>query len=127
MSKSPGHEKWPAHKIEEKRVAEAMDVELAGQVIARSKEVIAVSEDKHPQRYYFPRTAVAMDKLQRSQTTTECPFKGVAHYFDVSVDGKTLKDAAWSYEEPYDEHRDLEDRIAFYDDKFGEIHVRQRG
>jgi len=125
MSKSPGHAKWPNHKIEEERVAATVDVELGGQVIARSEDVIAVSEDKHPQRYYFPRTTVTMDKLQPSQTTTACPFKGTAHYFDITVDGKTLKDAAWSYEEPYDEHRDLMDRIAFSDDKFREIHVRR--
>ncbi len=50
-----------------------------------------------------------MDKLQSSQKTTECPYKGTARYFSISAGGKQLKDSVWSYESPYDEHLDLAD------------------
>src|SRR5436309_10635222 len=107
MSKSPGHQKWPDHKVREQRVGQRMKVDIDGTVIADSADVIRVDEDEYPARYYFARSDVTMDKLERSGTTTECPFKGIAHYFNVKLGDKTLKDAVWSYEDPYDEHRDL--------------------
>src|SRR5215813_9672780 len=122
--KSPGHQKMPQHKVLEERVAETMQVEVNGEVVAESRDVIRVNEDGSPVRYYFPRSDVKMDKLERTSTTTQCPFKGTAHYFNLKVGGKILGDAVWTYEDPYDEHRGLKDRLAFYDDKLHEIHIR---
>src|SRR5512142_2066522 len=124
--KSPGHAQHPEHKVQEKRLGATLEVEVKDELIANSRHVVAVDEDGYPRRCYFPRSDVSMEKLERSATTTRCPFKGTAQYFDVNIDGAKLKDAAWSYEEPYDEHLGLKDRIAFYDDKIPEIHVRER-
>lgn len=38
MSKSPGHRKWPAHKVAEMRAGEPMEAEVHGEVIAQSNE-----------------------------------------------------------------------------------------
>lgn len=128
MSKSPGHQKWPEHKVIETQLGKRVTVELDGQVIADSHNVIRVDEDGSPARYYFPRTDVTMDRLQRTATTSQCPFKGVAHYFSLSHGGgsagRELEDAVWTYEEPFDEHQALKERLAFYDDKYRNIHVR---
>ena len=128
MSRSPGHQKWPEHKVLETPVDRQVTVELDGQVLAQSRHAIRVDEDGSPARYYLPRSDVRMDRLQRTSTTSQCPFKGTAHYFNLSMDGGgnggRLDDAAWSYEEPFDEHQALKDRLAFYDDKYGNIRVR---
>ena len=124
MSRSPGHEQWPSHKVAERHLRGRLAVELDGERVADSSDVVRVDEEGSPARYYFPRTDVSPDKLERSATTTECPFKGTAHYFNLKQGDVTFPDAVWSYEEPYDEHRALKDRLAFYDDKFPQIHLR---
>ena len=124
MSKSPGHQQHPEHRVDERRLDQRMTVSINGEVIADSKDVIRVDEGKYPARFYFPRSDVKMNQLLPSDKTTECPFKGTARYFSISAGGKQLKDSVWSYETPYDEHADLAGRVAFYDDKMPEIQVR---
>jgi uncharacterized protein (DUF427 family) len=124
MSTSPGHQKWPDHKVRETPVNRRVTVQIQGQLLADSSDVIRVDEDGSPPRYYFPRADVRMDQLERTTTSTECPFKGSAHYFSLRSNGRVLSDAVWTYEEPYDEHRDLKERLAFYDDKYRDIQVQ---
>ncbi len=126
MSQSPGHRQHPDHRVREQPLAERMRVELGGEVIADSTHVIKVDEDGNPPRYYFPRADVQMNRLQRSATTTKCPFKGEARYFDLTSGERRLKDVVWTYEEPYDEHASLKDRIAFWDDKSPELAISPR-
>lgn len=124
---SPGHQKFPDHQVREARVDGTVKVSFKGTAIAESASIIQVTEDKAPVRYYFPRADVRMERLQPTDTTTECPFKGTASYFNLEADGKLLKDAVWSYQAPYDEHADLAQRVAFYDDKYPEITVKVEG
>ena len=84
---------------------------------------VRVDEDGHKPRFYFPRGDVKMEKLERTKTVTHCPFKGSARYYSLHCAGKTLPDAVWSYEQPYDEHVGLAGRLAFYDDKYNDISV----
>ncbi len=124
MNKSPGHQKWPEHKVQDSPMERRITVEIAGQRVADSTHVVRVDEDQHPVRYYFPRSDVKMELLEPSSTVTKCPFKGTAHYFNVKLGDKKLEDAVWTYEDPYEEHADLQDRVAFYDDKLPDIHVQ---
>jgi uncharacterized protein (DUF427 family) len=123
MASSPGHKRWPEHKVTEEHPGIRMEVYFNGEKIADSKDVIKVVEDEHPIRFYIPRQDVRMDALERTQHTSQCPFKGAAHYYSVKVGGRTAENAVWTYEDPYDEHKDLKDRLAFYDDKVDEIKV----
>ncbi|KAF1036282.1 MAG: hypothetical protein GAK35_04086 [Herbaspirillum frisingense] len=123
MAKSPGHQQDKNHKVEESPVAGTVKASVGGREVASTSDVIAVHETGCPVRYYFARTAVDGKLLQPSQTSSTCPFKGTASYYNLVVDGKTFKDAIWSYEDPYDEHVALKGRLAFYDDKLPEIKI----
>ena len=63
---------------------------------------------------YFPPEAVNKAYFRDSQTHTICPWKGTASYYDVVVDGKTNKDAAWYYPDTKDAATHVKGHIAFW-------------
>lgn len=126
MTSSPGHKRWPKHRVNEEHPSRHVEVSFGDQKIAESDAPILLIEDDHPPRYYLPREDVNMDLLEPSETTTQCPFKGTAHYYSLKIGDQRVDDAVWSYEEPYDEHRDLAGRLAFYDDKVDQLRVNAR-
>ena len=80
-----------------------------GDVIAESDETVVV-EGNH----YFPPEAVDFDLLRPSDKTTVCPWKGIAHYFDVVVNGDEIPNGAWYYPEPKPAAAEIRDRLAFW-------------
>lgn len=79
------------------------------QVIAESNDTIVV-EGNH----YFPPDAVKNEYLQPSDTHTTCPWKGLASYYTLQVDGNLNKDAAWHYSQPKEAAKQIKDHIAFW-------------
>jgi uncharacterized protein (DUF427 family) len=63
---------------------------------------------------YFPPEAVNKAYLRDSDTHTVCGWKGTASYYDVVVDGKINKDAAWYYPETKDAAKHVKGCIAFW-------------
>ena len=63
---------------------------------------------------YFPPQALVREYFKDSTTTTECGWKGTASYFDVVVDGRVNKDAAWIYRTPKDAAKQIKDYVAFW-------------
>lgn len=70
-----------------------------------------------PVRYYIPLTAINTSLLRPSKTTTQCPYKGEAEYYDVVVDGKTHKDIVWFYTRPTIECATIAGLCCFYNEK----------
>ncbi|MFD1613157.1 DUF427 domain-containing protein [Sphingomonas tabacisoli] len=80
-----------------------------GATIAESDDTVVV-EGNH----YFPREAVNAGYLRDSPTHTTCPWKGLASYYTLAVDGAENKDAAWYYPDPKPAAAEIKDRIAFW-------------
>ena len=124
MTQSPGHRQHPEHKVVESPVEGRMTVELDGEVLADSRDVVRLEEDGYPARYYFPRDDVQMQFLKPSAKTTTCPFKGTASYFSIRTEGEKVDDAVWSYEDPYEEHLGIKGRVAFDEETSAALLIR---
>jgi uncharacterized protein (DUF427 family) len=80
-----------------------------GAVIAESEDTVVV-EGNH----YFPPDSVNMAYFRKSDGTTVCPWKGVASYYDIEVDGKINYSAAWYYPQPSQAASQIKDFVAFW-------------
>jgi uncharacterized protein (DUF427 family) len=78
-------------------------------VIAESEDIVTVEGNA-----YFPMAALKPDVTAPSATHTTCHWKGVASYFDIVVDGKVNKDAAWFYPTPMAGAEKVAGRVAFW-------------
>ncbi len=80
-----------------------------GVIIAQSEETIVV-ENNH----YFPPESVKMQYLKKSGNHYQCAWKGLADYYDVTVEGKTNPDAAWVYPSPTPPAKQIKGYFSFW-------------
>jgi len=80
-----------------------------GVVLAASDDCVVVEGNQ-----YFPPDSIQRQYFRPSEKTTVCPWKGVAHYYDVEVNGKLNRDAAWYYPDPKPAAAEVKDRVAFW-------------
>lgn len=78
-------------------------------VVAESADTVVV-EGNH----YFPPDSVRAEFLRPSATRTVCPWKGLASYYDVEVDGVAVANAGWSYPRPSFLARRIKGHVAFW-------------
>ena len=82
--------------------------------MADTNSAFKLQEAAYPAVFYIPRRDVAMSKLQLTDHTTYCPYKGDCTYYSVSSGGTTSINAAWSYEKPYSSVASIDHCLAFY-------------
>lgn len=80
-----------------------------GVTIAESNNCVVVEGNQ-----YFPREAVKQEYLRESAAHTTCPWKGLASYYSLEVNGQVNNDAAWYYPEPKDAAKQIKNYIAFW-------------
>ncbi|KAJ7505500.1 DUF427-domain-containing protein [Mycena galericulata] len=89
-----------------------MKVTLNGTTLAESDSTVVV-ENNH----YFPPASVKSELFTESNTSTVCPWKGTASYYNATVDGKEVKDIAWYYPEASEKAKNIQGYVAFYKNK----------
>ena len=63
---------------------------------------------------YFPAGAINYELFSESTYHSACPWKGVAKYYSITVDGEENPDAAWYYSEPKRAAENIRDHVALW-------------
>ncbi|MDG4647674.1 DUF427 domain-containing protein [Roseibacterium sp. SDUM158017] len=92
-------------------------VRAGGAIVGESSNALELTEGTSPPVIYFPRDDIGMAFLEKSESSTRCPHKGVATYYTVSTASGDIPDAAWSYEDPLEGVSEIKGYLAFYGDK----------
>jgi uncharacterized protein (DUF427 family) len=80
-----------------------------GKVIAESNATKEIEGNQ-----YFPPDSVKKEFLKPSSHTSECPWKGTAHYYSLEVNGMRNDNAAWFYPAPKAAAAEIKDHVAFW-------------
>lgn len=112
-TRGPGYPRAPDHKVAFVPRRARITVQAEETPLADTDDVVVVEENGYPPRHYLARDGVEMSKLEKSEKVTFCPFKGLATYYVIKTEGGEIRDAVWSYEQPYLEAELLRDRLAF--------------
>ncbi|KAI4251782.1 MAG: hypothetical protein L6R42_008232, partial [Xanthoria sp. 1 TBL-2021] len=82
---------------------------------------LAKSSPRTASKYHYDKLT-GLEKVNWQYTTpslktTVCPYKGVADYYNLSVDGHEIKDVIWWYRHPTRESALIEGMVCFYNEK----------
>jgi uncharacterized protein (DUF427 family) len=108
-----GRLKDPYHRVDVSETSRRARVTVGGVVVAETDRPKLLTETSVAPRIYVPSADVRPDALSRAEKRTICPYKGEATYWDVTVDGTRVADAAWSYEAPLPDALRIQGHVCF--------------
>lgn len=110
-----------------------LQIVFNGVVIADTRRAWRVLETSHPPVYYLPPDDVQRQYLARTSGSSYCEWKGSAGYYTLTVEDRSVPNAAWFYPNPTPAFAAIRDYIAFYPGKMdrctvdGEVVQAQAG
>lgn len=112
-----GHARDPYHRVDVRAGSRHVVVRHDGTVVAETRRPKLLFETSLPVRHYLPFADVRIELLEKSDTVSECPYKGDAQHWHLVVAGSRVPDAAWSLPHPLAEGLPAAEHVCFYDDK----------
>ena len=105
----------PNHTVTVEPCAKWVRVMHNGEFIADSRRALLLFETRNVPAYYFPREDVRMDLMSHTELVTQCPYKGNAEYYSLSVGDSTVENVVWAYTSPFEDTcPDISGYVAFY-------------
>lgn len=123
------HPRDPYHRVDVRESSRHLRIEIDGVTVAETRRPRLLFETNTVTRYYIPKLDVRQDLIVPTDTSTGCPYKGLASYWAVNVNGQVHKDVIWSYPSPYEECAKIENLLCFYNERVdlyldGELQAR---
>jgi uncharacterized protein (DUF427 family) len=111
------HPRDPYRRVDALPSSRHVVVRVGDTIVADSHRPTILFETGLPPRYYLPPEDVRTDLLTATTTSTGCPYKGVARYWSLTVDGVDHPDLVWGYDDPLPESAPVKGLMCFYDEK----------
>jgi len=115
------HARDPYSRVDVIESRRQVQVILRGEIVADTTNARFLFETGLPTRYYIPAADVRTDILEPSDTTSQCPYKGTAHYHTVRIGDEIFDDAVWYYPDPIAECPRIKDYLCFYNERVDAI------
>lgn len=111
------HPRDPYHRIDVLDSSRHVRISVNGELVAETRRPKILFETSLPPRYYIPPEDVRRELLVPSDSSSECPYKGVASYWSVEAGGETAKDLVWSYPEARRDAQEVEGLLCFFNER----------
>lgn len=95
--------------IEHNKTNNIMKAVWNNHVLAESDNTVEVEGNQ-----YFPKDSVNMEYFEDSPNRSECPWKGSAYYYHITINGNTNENAAWYYPDPKPAASEIKNKVAFW-------------
>lgn len=87
---------------------------FGGVTVADTREGARLLEKTNPPVYYFPPQHVRLELMTLNTHHTHSETLGTASHYDLALDGRVARNAAWVYIEPLPGYEAIRGRIAFF-------------
>ena len=111
------HPRDPYKRVDVLQSSRHVRIEVDGTTLADTRQPRMLFETGLPPRSYIPKTDVRMGLLTSTTSTTQCPYKGTAHYYAVHAGDTAHDDLAWWYQHPTPEAAMIAGYVCFYDER----------
>jgi len=115
------HARDPYSRVDVVDSHRSVKVVLGSETVADTTNARFLFETGLPTRYYIPVADVRTELFAPSETTSQCPYKGTAHYHSVQIGDKVFDDAVWYYPDPIAECPRIKDYLCFYNERVDAI------
>jgi len=110
------HARDPFRRVDCLPSSRRIEVFVDGEKVADSKRGVFLFETGLPTRYYLPIADTRLDLLTPSRYVSRCPYKGLASYYDMTINEKRHENLVWYYEDPVHESARIKRLVSFYNE-----------